>query len=119
VDNIADCENEPAPQPGQRVVCRDPFEPQQCMAVTPTDAQPLYGIVFETGLVCTVPRARGCNGRGEQKHETGLVCKVPRASSSNGRGEQKRAPLSRPCLASESNLDLFLPVWREARGCGP
>jgi nicotinate phosphoribosyltransferase len=49
-------ENEPAPQPGQRVVCRNPFEPQQRMAVTPTAVQPLHNIVFETGL-CTIPVA--------------------------------------------------------------
>jgi hypothetical protein len=41
-------ENEPAPQPGQCVVCRNPFELQQRMAVTPTAVQPLHAFVFGT-----------------------------------------------------------------------
>ena len=49
-------ETEPAPQPGQRVVCRNPFDPQQRMAVTPTTVQPLHHIVFRAGL-CTMPVA--------------------------------------------------------------
>ena len=48
-------EGEDAPQPGQRVVCRNPFHPQSRTAVTPTQVVNLHATVFEMGHVKESP----------------------------------------------------------------
>mmetsp|Transcript_50140 Transcript_50140/g.76246 ORF Transcript_50140/g.76246 Transcript_50140/m.76246 type:complete len:584 (-) Transcript_50140:102-1853(-) len=110
--------SDPPPQPGQRILCRDPFRPDKRLAVTPTKVIHLHACVFpknsdDNNDGPSIPKARDHVKQELGALPTELTDYHPPPSSSSSYSKSSSIPPKYEVMVSQTLFEFLRKVWED------